>query len=171
MQPSLFEASIPSYREGLAGLRGIIDKTALYLDGGTDEAVLLGRSLAERLYPLGRQIVAACGHAEKDPALVAAIDPPKPGEIEMSLRGLRARVDAAITFLAGLDRDRINAGAERGIPHGGHSMRATEYLLRHSLPHFYFHLTIVYVTLRQQGVPIGKPDFLGDGQAGKAAAA
>jgi hypothetical protein len=29
------------------------------------------------------------------------------------------------------------------------------------LPNFYFHITTAYALLRQQGVPIGKRDYLG----------
>ncbi|MCW5715769.1 MAG: DUF1993 domain-containing protein [Bauldia sp.] len=170
MQPSLYDASIPGYRDGLRGLLGILDKTAAHL-GGRDESELLGQSLAERLFPLGRQVIAACGHAEKDPALAAGIDPPRAIDgPTLSIVALRRRVVAALEFLLAVEPERLNGGADREIPHGGHLMKASEYILRHSLPHFYFHLTIVYVTLRQNGVPIGKPDFLGTAQPGAVAA-
>lgn len=35
------------------------------------------------------------------------------------------------------------------------------YLLTFALPNFFFHVTIAYAILREQGVPIGKMDFLG----------
>ena len=36
-----------------------------------------------------------------------------------------------------------------------------EFLLSFSLPNFYFHATTTYSILRQQGVPLGKMDYLG----------
>ena len=35
------------------------------------------------------------------------------------------------------------------------------YLKHWALPNFYFHLTTAYALLRHNGVPLGKPDFLG----------
>lgn len=165
---SFYDAAIPSYRNGLMGLLGMLDKTAAHRSG-VDEAVLLGKNLAERLYPLGQQIIAACGHAEKDPALVVGIEPPTWTEPGSTLVGLRRRVAAALDFLQGIEPDQFDGGADQGIPHGGHSMKATDYILHHSLPHFYFHLTAIYVTLRQNTVPIAKPDFLGIATPGEVA--
>ena len=36
------------------------------------------------------------------------------------------------------------------------------YLTRFALPNFFFHVTTAYDILRHLGVPLGKPDFLGN---------
>ena len=36
------------------------------------------------------------------------------------------------------------------------------YLVQHSIPNFYFHITTAYSILRSQGMNIGKVDFLGN---------
>ncbi len=39
---------------------------------------------------------------------------------------------------------------------------AKGYILDFALPNFWFHLTTAYNILRQNGVPVGKVDFVGD---------
>lgn len=162
MEPSLHSASMTAYASGLAGLLGLIDRAAGHLAGRPgDEASLLRRSLATRLHPLGRQILAACGHAERDPARVAALDLPPRAEAPMTLPALRARVERALAFVRSVPPERINNNADRRIRDGWSQMSGADYLRLHSIPHFYFHLTVVYLTLRQSGVPVGKADFVG----------
>ena len=36
-----------------------------------------------------------------------------------------------------------------------------QYLLHFAMPNFYFHVTTAYDILRHNGVPLGKPNFLG----------
>ena len=38
---------------------------------------------------------------------------------------------------------------------------AEDFLLSFSLPNFYFHATTAYDVLRNQGLPLGKMDFIG----------
>jgi hypothetical protein len=42
------------------------------------------------------------------------------------------------------------------------SWSTREYLTRFSLPNFYFHVTTAYDILRQNGVVLGKRNYLGD---------
>jgi hypothetical protein len=41
-------------------------------------------------------------------------------------------------------------------------VKAGEYLLHFSMPNFYFHLTTAYDILRNNGLEIGKADFMGE---------
>ena len=40
-----------------------------------------------------------------------------------------------------------------------------DFLLKFSLPNFFFHVVTAYGVLRSQGVPLGKMDYLAGGQA------
>lgn len=162
MHPSLYDALMPAYRSGLNRLLGFIDRTADHMAARhADEAPLLGRSLANRLHPLGRQILAACGHAELDTARIAGLPLEARAEPPMTLASLRARVEATLAFLDSVPRELIDGNAARTLRLRWNETSATDYVHRHSIPHFYFHLTVVYVTLRQLGVPVGKSDFVG----------
>jgi len=47
------------------------------------------------------------------------------------------------------------------FPNGsGYRFTGDEYLAGFALPNFYFHVTSAYAILRNQGVSLGKPDFL-----------
>jgi len=39
--------------------------------------------------------------------------------------------------------------------------KGDDYLLKFALPNFFFHITTAHDILRNQGVPIGKRDYLG----------
>ena len=40
-------------------------------------------------------------------------------------------------------------------------MRGADYLLKHAMPKFYFHLTTAYAILRHEGVALKKGDYMG----------
>lgn len=162
MEPSLYNTSVSAYVSGLVRLRGFIDRTAEHLAKcGFEEGPLLGRSLARRLHPLGRQILSACLHAERDPARVAGLEPPPRATAPMTLSALRERVERALTFVRSIAPDRIDGNADRRVRDGWSQVSGSDYLRRHSIPHFYFHLTVVYITLRRSGIPVSKADFVG----------
>jgi hypothetical protein len=43
----------------------------------------------------------------------------------------------------------------------GKTMTGADYFLEHAVPNFFFHLTTAYAILRQNGVGLGKRDYLG----------
>ena len=61
--------------------------------------------------------------------------------------------------------EQIESGENRPIvlrPRGGElRFDGRTYLLSFALPNFFFHVTTAYAILREQGVPIGKMDYLG----------
>ena len=69
---------------------------------------------------------------------------------------LHGDVDLAAVDAGAEDRDiTIQAGPRtlefKGLP----------YLVGYSIPNLYFHTSMSYAILRHNGVPLGKPDFLG----------
>jgi hypothetical protein len=78
---------------------------------------------------------------------------------------LKARIDWALAFVAGLPPDQFAGAEDREVvyPIGNSERRLSgrDYLLAFSLPNFMFHATTAYDILRHSGVPLRKPDFLG----------
>ena len=64
---------------------------------------------------------------------------------------LRAKIDAAVDREITFPLGPTNKG----------QMKGGDYLNHFVLPNVYFHCTAAYAILRQCGVEIGKPDFLG----------
>jgi hypothetical protein len=78
---------------------------------------------------------------------------------------LRQAVADGIALLEGVEPGEIDGAATRGIRFefgaGGMEFVAEDYLLSFALPNFFFHATAAYAVLRNQGLAVGKRDFLG----------
>lgn len=168
----LASASIEIYRVGLLRLHGFIDRTIEHLsrkDG--EQASLLRRSLAKQLFPLGKQIVAACFHAERDLARAAGLEVPPRSSPPMTLSDLRKRVERAIAYVDSIAPESIDDGITVVYGRAARTLSAVDYIRHYSIPHFHFHLSVVYVTLRMCGVPLGKSDFVREVEHGALALA
>ena len=110
--------------------------------------IILGPAHAQTACPDGRTFTGACVKAEL-------------GE------GMRKQVSDALASLALLDASAFDgAGTRRCTIEPPNvdfyfDMSGDEFLLRWSLPNFYFHLVIAYAILRKEGLAIGKLDYLG----------
>jgi hypothetical protein len=84
------------------------------------------------------------------------------GQSYTDLQGLVANARAALAAIQPGDvealqgRDLVFKVGERTMP-----FVAEGFLLSFSVPNFYFHAATAYDILRQQGVPLGKRDFMG----------
>jgi len=87
------------------------------------------------------------------------------GDVPGSLADARARIGEALSFLNSLTDDSLDAGATLPIAielPGGISfdMTGEEYARDWALAQFYFHVITAYAILRNQGVTIGKADYV-----------
>ena len=77
---------------------------------------------------------------------------------------LHRRLDATIAYLSKVAPEDLEAGLDRAIviEHRRGSMHSNvrQFLVAFAIPHFFYHVTTAYGILRNQGVPIGKQDFL-----------
>ena len=86
-------------------------------------------------------------------------------DTETNFAELRERCDKTIAYLESADRAAIDGAGAREVvlrfPNGmGYRFTGADYLTRFALPNFLFHATTAYAILRNQGVSVGKPDFL-----------
>jgi hypothetical protein len=152
---------------GLNALSGVLAKAEAFAAAKKlDASVLTTWRLAPDMFALARQVQIASDQAKNGAARLAGIEPPRYEDSETMIEELKARIEKTLAFLKTVDRTAIDAAAEREItfPLGptnkGH-MSGADYLSHFVLPNFYFHLSIAYAILRQCGVDLGKPDFLG----------
>lgn len=166
---------IPTYRHMLKILAGLLDKAEAQRAGGEAEALLLAR-LAPDMFPLATQIRFAAYQAqeavfrlrgEASPAHMAGLltEAREAGERPGTIADARARIDEALLFLDGLDPDALDSGADRPIaldlPNGMiFDLTAEQYARDWALPQFYFHVLAAYSILRNQGIEIGKADYV-----------
>lgn len=127
---------------------------------------LLDAQLAEDMWPLSLQFRSSWSHSADaiDSALTGKRDVDYT-EPPADFGYLRQRIGDAIARLETVKPDDLHRaeGGEVNISAGKHRLKFTapDYLLHFALPNFYFHCSIAFAILRNQGLEIGKVDFLG----------
>jgi uncharacterized protein len=165
MSISMYRASVPVFLQMLPALSGILDKAAAFATAKKIEpSVLLNARLAPDMYPLTRQVQLATDFAKALAARLAGQEPPKYADNEATIDELKARIAKTVAFLKEFKPAQIDGSEEREIKItlGGQpkSFKGENYLVSLALPNFFFHVTTAYAILRQQGVEIGKGDYM-----------
>ncbi len=98
-------------------------------------------------------------------ARLTATEAPKFEDSETTIAELRERIAKTEAYLATIAPEALE-GTETNevtIAPGGNKMtfRGDEYVATFALPNFYFHVATAHAILRNQGVPVGKIDYLG----------
>jgi uncharacterized protein len=164
---SLHEASVAVMVHMLGQLSTILDKAAAHAEAaGLDPATLVEARLAPDMFALARQVQVASDTAKGCAARLAGLQLPGYPDTEASFPELKERIAKTLRFLEGFGPERIDGREDEPVTIQRRDQPFTfsgrDYLLRFALPNFYFHLTTAYDILRQQGVALGKRDFLGD---------
>ena len=166
MSELLYQATIPVFKQTLDALDAILDKAAAHAAAHKiDPAVLLGSRLRPDMLPFVRQCQIVCDNAKNMAARLAGVEPRRFEDNEASFDEIKARIKNTLDYIATINADAVEAGADREIvfPLGPNKMKmkGADYIFHFALPNFYFHLTTAYGILRHNGVDIGKRDFLG----------
>lgn len=167
MTHGFYDATVPVYRRGLNGLLTLLARANESSGPDANPLDYLGSTAAEPLRPISGQIVISCHKAGNDMRRVLGRPVLNWPSVELTFAGVNQRIHETCDFLAGLGVDEVVQAQQATVTLGSaakgnlRTMPATDFILARSLPQFFFHLTAVYVTLRQAGVKIGKPDFLG----------
>jgi hypothetical protein len=172
---NLTDLLLPTYRNMLRTLRGLIDKAEAQLGGSGAEALLRAR-LAPDMFPLATQIRFACVQAREAPLrlLGASLEPidellnegRNGGEQPGTLGSARARIDEALAFLDSLGPDALDQAPPHDplvltLPMGlTFDLTRDQFARDWALGQFYFHIMAAYAILRKEGVEIGKADYV-----------
>lgn len=163
---SMYEASVPVFKQILTSLSAILDKAEAHAaEKKIDPPALLQARLYPDMFPLLRQVQVACDFAKGAAARLAGVEVPRYQDTEQTFAELRERIATTLAFIASLPRDGLEASAQRDITTGSgekaKQFKGQVYLMHYALPHFYFHATTAYAILRHNGVEVGKKDFIG----------
>lgn len=172
---SLTTLLVPTYRQMLRALSAWLYKAEALREGSDGEAILSAR-LAPDMFPLSTQVRFACLQAQeaihrlRGEALPDALDQlaqegRDAGERPGTIAEAQARIAEALSALEGLEPDALDAGADRQIalelPTGMiFDLTGEQYARDWALPQFNFHLMAAYAILRNQGVDLGKADYV-----------
>jgi uncharacterized protein len=156
---------ISEIKKLLGGLDVWLDKTVAHAAAKKfDPNTLLSARLAPDMFPLSRQIQATCDQAKYAAARVTGKEVPSHPDTEQTIDELRTRIASVVAFLdtfSAKDFDGIDDRSVTTPRWEGKSMVATNYLVEHAMPNFFFHLMATYSLLRHNGVDVGKRDYLG----------
>lgn len=166
---------LPTYRNMLQALAAWLDKAAAQMAGDAD-ALLLAR-LAPDMFPLATQLRFACVQALEGMARIRNLPLPEQASLLLdagrnaaeqpgTIADARARIADTLALLETLAEagDVVEpAGAlTHALPSGMiFDFTAEQYVRDWAIAQFYFHVMAAYAILRNQGVALGKIDYVG----------
>ena len=166
MTISMSSASLPVFKSTLANLSHILDKGQAHAEARKfDPNALLQFRLAPDMLPFTRQIQIACDAAKNGVARISGVEAPKFEDSEMTFADLKARIQKTVDYLASVPAARMDGTEDKEItiPIGKdktRTMKAEFYLKHWAMANFFFHVTMAYAILRNNGVELGKSDYL-----------
>jgi uncharacterized protein len=167
MPISLYQASVPVFRQMLLALNDVLGKAEAHIEAKkVDPAVLLQTRLALDMFPLVRQVQIACDFANSVTARLASVAVPAYDDGEQTVAQLKARIARTVATLDSMNEAQFSGSESLEIvlrPGTPKEKKLTgrAYLLAYGLPQFFFHVTTAYNLLRHNGVEIGKKDYMG----------
>ena len=112
------------------------------------------------------QVQISCSYALRGAARLTGAEPMPLDDKAASFDDLKALIAKTLEFLKSVDPKKVDGAEDRDItfPVGDRkqTMNGGDYLVHYSMPNFYFHVTTAYDILRNNGLEIGKSDFMGD---------
>ena len=166
MTISNYDLAVAQMRHALGALIRMLDKAETYVaEADVDPADLLEAKLAPDMRDFVFQVQVATDVARRGIARLAGTEAPSWADEEQSLAELRTRVQNALDYFGTFTAERFDGADSRDIAlklrDKTHEMCGADYLQCFIMPNVYFHLSIAYALLRQNGVELGKRDFLG----------
>ena len=157
---TLRDLLIPTYRNTLRALGGMIDKAAAHETG----EALLDERLAADMFPLAHQFRFLANLPGESLAKLTGVaftshdtDPGSLGEARVWLSQTLLHLDT----VADADWMAEDEAFDLMLPNGMHfHLTAAQYVRDWVLPNFYFHASIAYAILRGKGVALGKGDLV-----------
>ena len=166
MHSSLSNSCIPAAQAMLHNLSHILTKgeeaaTARKFDA----SILINARLAPDMFPLSRQVQISCDGVKNGLARIAGIEPPKFEDTETTFAQLQERIRKTLDFVKTISADKIDRHEDKDItfPAGKDKTRTLKghaYVHNWMMPNLYFHITTTYAILRNNGVDVGKLDYL-----------
>ena len=164
MSLSLHQASVPVLVHGLRQLSHLLGQGQAHAAANSlDPATLISARLAPDMLPLAAQVQRASDTAKLSVQRLSDVAAPKMEDNEASFEELQARVAATIDYLLSVPAPAFDTDREITLKFGQLQAKfdSARYLTEFALPNFFFHVTTAYAILRNQGVTLGKLDYLG----------
>jgi len=151
-------------KNNLKTLMHLLDKADAHVkEKGVAEHILLDARLAPDMFTFTKQIQIATDDARRNLRLLAGKEHIKMEDTEKTITELRARIEKTQTILNELTLADFEGADERHISlywMGENYVEGKDFVEQLAISNFMFHVSMVYAILRNQGVVIGKQDFI-----------
>ncbi|MFZ4874724.1 DUF1993 domain-containing protein [Janthinobacterium sp. Mn2066] len=166
MSVSMYQATVPVFIRGLRVVSTLLEKAQSHVEaGGIVPEIVLGAQLAPDMLDLTAQVQRASDTSKLSIERLSGVAAPKFEDNEVSFDQLQERIANTIAYIDSVNAGQLAGSAQREVvlnwSDEGKKFSGDDYLLSFALPNFYFHVTMVHAILRNNGVDIGKLDFLG----------
>lgn len=162
------DTGVPLFIRGLTQLSHSIEKAESWAnENNVSTEQLASARLHKDMLPLSFQVQFACNVAKGVLHRLAGTEWVVMEDNETTTAQLKDRIERTLKLLrdAEGDKDAFKGKEETEVsvqvPGKVFKFSGTTYISYWSIPNFYFHITTAYDILRKEGVPLGKPDFLG----------
>ena len=166
MALSMYQLTVPAFVRGLKVMSASLKKAEAHVEqhGSVPDALISAR-LADDMLPLSAQVQRASDTSKLSVERLSGVASPKFEDNETSFDQLQQRIANTIAYLNSVDAAQLDGGQARTIKlNWGQrqpEFKGDDYLLTFALPNFYFHIATAHGILRNQGVPVGKLDYIG----------
>lgn len=170
MSLSMYKVSAPVFARGLRVMASLLHKAQAHAEeSGKVPETLLSARLADDMLPLTAQVQRASDTSKLSIERLTGIAAPKFPDNEASFEQLQERIANTLAYIEGVGEEHFADSETREVALSFGSFKPTftgeSYLLTFALPNFYFHVVTLHDILRNQGVKIGKIDYLGPYEA------
>ncbi|MCB2076879.1 MAG: DUF1993 domain-containing protein [Novosphingobium sp.] len=167
MSVSLYSATVAGFLQILPKVGDLVTKAEEHCHSAGSEAdALTSACLAPDQWNFAKQVF-ECGHhsARAIAGVRAGVFSPEIDPVPSDFASLHKEVADSIAYLEAVDPAELDGmvGRDMAFRFGERGMDFTveDFLLSFSMPNFYFHATTAYSILRNQGLKVGKMDYLG----------
>ncbi len=166
MSFSMYTASVPVFVRGLKNLAACLEKARADAEARKfAPEILVDARLAPDMHKLSRQVQIASDTVKNAAARLAGLEVPSFPDTESNFDELQERISRTIAYVETVTQAQLDASEEKVVtlkfPGREITFSGADYLTNFVLPNFYFHLTTAYAILRNQGVKLGKADYMG----------
>lgn len=160
------QSPVPALSHSLTTLSKILKKAEAYCAANDiDPGEMLSARLHPDMLPFIPQIRIACDTAKGAAARLTGAEIPSFADEETSFADLEARIAKTLEYIQSVPEAGFDGAETREVTMmaGETELKfpGAEYLAVFVMPNFYFHMTTAYNILRQNGVELGKRDYLG----------
>ena len=116
MANAIFELSVPLFERHLRILGKLLERAEMYVkDRSIEPVALISARLFPDMFPLSRQVRAACDTAKRSTARVIGLEAPQSEDTYKTFTDLQERIHDAVAYVESHSAERFSGSEQRKI--------------------------------------------------------